>query len=103
MSDLIKRQDAIDTIVRCSTFTREQLEEIVSKSGLAHYEEGLVDAINAVEDTPSAERTARAIPLKSRSETMIGWDCVCGICGTYTNSEMNYCFKCGAKLEWKNE
>ena len=96
MSDFIKRQDAIDAIVRCSMFTREQLEEIVSKSGLAHYEEGLVDAIHAVEDTPSAERTAK---VKHNGDYFYCSECEEGIALTQLGKDC-YCSGCGAKLDW---
>ena len=47
------------------------------------------------------ERTAKVVELDRRSETMIGWEGTCSNCGSYTMHEMNYCFGCGARLEWE--
>ena len=47
-----------------------------------------------------AERTAKVRPLEKRSETSMSWEGKCSNCGAYTIHEMNYCFECGAKLEW---
>lgn len=58
---------------------------------------------NGIRDLPSAEpeRTAKVRPLEKRSETVMGWEGVCTNCGAYTIHEMNYCFECGARLEWE--
>jgi len=53
-----------------------------------------------VEELKANERTAEVRPLEKRSETVMGWEGVCTNCGAYTIHEMNYCFGCGAKLDW---
>ena len=47
------------------------------------------------------ERTAKAKDLDRRSETSMCWEGICTKCGAYTMHEMNYCFHCGARLEWE--
>ena len=47
------------------------------------------------------EQTAKVEDLDRRSETSISWEGICTKCGAYTMHEMNYCFCCGAKLEWE--
>ena len=47
------------------------------------------------------ERTAKVENLPRRSETSLDWDGICSNCGAYTNHDMNYCFECGARLEWE--
>jgi len=47
-----------------------------------------------------AERTAKVQELPRRSETSLDWEGICSNCGAYTNLDMNYCFECGAKLDW---
>ena len=45
--------------------------------------------------TKMVERTAKVRPL------VMGWEGVCTNCGAYTIHEMDYCHKCGARLEWE--
>ena len=47
------------------------------------------------------ERTAKVIDLERRSETSLSWEGICTECGSYTMHDMNYCFHCGARLEWE--
>lgn len=47
------------------------------------------------------ERTAKVEDLDRRSETSLSWEGTCTKCGSYTMRDMNYCFHCGARLEWK--
>ena len=47
------------------------------------------------------ERTAKVKHLERRSETSMSWEGICTNCGSYTMHEMNYCFHCGARLEWE--
>ena len=88
MSDLISRETAIDALKK----------RYNDPSRMAKLEE-LVWAVEAV---PSAEpeRTAKVKDFDGRSETSISWEGICTKCGAYTMHEMNYCFHCGAKLEW---
>ena len=51
-------------------------------------------------NTAMGERTAKAKDLDRRSETSISWEGTCTECGSYTMHDMNYCFHCGARLEW---
>ena len=52
-------------------------------------------------NTAMGERTAKVKDLDRRSETSIGWEGTCTECGSYTMHDMNYCFHCGARLEWE--
>lgn len=56
-----------------------------------------------IDDMPSVEpeRKAKVKELERRSETSIGWEGICTNCGAYTIREMDFCFQCGAKLEWE--
>ena len=47
------------------------------------------------------ERTAKVKDLERRSETSLSWEGICTNCGAYTMHEMDYCFHCGCRLEWK--
>ena len=47
------------------------------------------------------ERTEKVKHLERRSETSLSWEGTCPECGSYTMHEMNYCFYCGARLEWE--
>ena len=47
------------------------------------------------------ERTAKVKDLDRRSETSMSWEGICTKCGSYTMHGMNYCFYCGARLEWE--
>ena len=47
------------------------------------------------------KRMAKVQILPRRSETSMSWEGKCSNCGAYTIHEMNYCFECGARLEWE--
>lgn len=65
-------------------------------TGLYDTEAEVVEAWNKA----MGERTAKVEILPRRSETSLDWEGKCSNCGAYTNLDMNYCFECGAKLDW---
>lgn len=98
MSDFISRQDAIDAIVRLTNFDNV---DVIRYECRRNYEKdngwlgGLKDALNAVEDLPSAEpeRTAK---VKE------GWGlAMCCACEKRVFPYDKYCSHCGARLEWE--
>ena len=56
---------------------------------------------NRMELQTVKERTVKVEDLEKRSETSLSWEGICKNCGSYTMHEMNYCFGCGARLEWE--
>jgi hypothetical protein len=95
MSDLISRQNALDEIHRVYEY------EFPTASG-AFDEFVTVIIPNILQNLSSVdpERTAKVQILPRRSETSMSWEGKCSNCGSYTIHEMNYCFGCGAKLDW---
>ena len=73
MSDLISRQAAIDAIVRCTNCgTEEELRGYVAKHCLDKgWTGGVLDALDAVEDLPSAQPTH-----PTPSNTLGALDCI---------------------------
>lgn len=53
-----------------------------------------------IDEMKANARTAKVQELPRRSETSLDWEGICSNCGAYTNRDMNYCFECGAKLDW---
>lgn len=96
MSDLITRQAALNQIIAIETRIIPYAKARVYVDELKNY------VIKIIEDLPSAEpeRTAKVEKLGKRSETSMSWEGKCSNCGSYTIHEMNYCFECGAKLDW---
>ena len=68
MSDLISRQAAIDAIANCTNCGDEKtLRAYVAKHNLDNeWSGGVLEAINAVEDLPSAQPEQRWIPCSER-------------------------------------
>ena len=62
----------------------------------------LAEKLTKLPSAEPEERTAKVQILPRRSETSMSWEGKCSNCGSYTIHEMNYCFECGAKLEWGN-
>ena len=58
-------------------------------------------AMGSAGKSSTVERTAKVEHLERRSETFMSWEGICTNCGSYTMHEMNYCFHCGARLEWE--
>ena len=56
---------------------------------------------DATDNSLPVEQTAKVKHLERRSETSMSWEGICTNCGSYTIHEMNYCFHCGARLEWE--
>ena len=72
------------------------------------YNEGWNDCVSLIESylekmpvVEPKERTAKVKDLDRRSETSMSWEGICTKCGSYTMHGMNYCFYCGARLEWE--
>ena len=95
MSDLIQRQDAIDTV----------LEFFVEFLGGAFYEDDqkmLVKKMNELPSTELKERTAKVnnqILNNSNPHTVGAWIGICE-CGELVSYSSKYCHMCGAKLDW---
>ena len=94
MSDLIDRQAAIEILSERAESLRGEYGDL---GGACR------GAMRIIETLPSAEpeRTAKVKNLDRRSETFMSWEGICTKCGAYTMHEMNYCFHCGARLEWE--
>lgn len=94
MDDLISRQAAIDAILHCENHDMKHDFE---------FNEGLIVAMNALDELPTAEKKGKWI--KDRLSSTLG-----GSYGVYRCSECessyqdigygwNYCPNCGAKME----
>jgi len=80
--------------------TGDELDILCDTCGIT-FEEGFRNRKDAIEAwNRRDERTAKVQELPRRSETSLDWEGICSNCGAYTNHDMNYCFECGAKLEW---
>ena len=95
MSDLIQRQDAIDTA----------LEFFVEFLGGAFYEDDqkiLIKRMNELPPTEPEERTAKVsnqIFNNSNPYIVGAWIGICE-CGELVSYSSKYCHMCGAKLDW---
>lgn len=93
MSDLIKREDAINSIYK--------LKKTVIKQDILAYCDGIFDALEIVQDLPSADRP--------QGEWIEVDDyfirCKCSICGWESHKYeddvygMPYCPNCGARMK----
>lgn len=101
MDDLIKRQDAINAIVKQTIYTADIIKSrckarLVDANGWLG---GLKDAIEAVEDVP--QKTGKWIK-KIIPSTLGYYECECSECGhIWQYREVlnwNYCPNCGAKM-----
>ena len=106
MSDLIRRQDALDAI--------QKRADIVNSVYSAFWE-GLIIAYSLVQEIPSAEPerkcakdarcTERAAKILNRSEGFYSAHgvCICGHCeqcGNAVCDDFHFCPYCGTKLDW---
>ena len=99
MDDLIRRSDAIEAIVNLHvSHDREEIFKAYAKnphSMTTDFEGTLIDAINAVEALPSADR-----PQGEWISNHDGY-WICSECGlrVLIYAKGNYCPNCGAKMK----
>jgi predicted RNA-binding Zn-ribbon protein involved in translation (DUF1610 family) len=104
MSDLIKRSDAINSIYK--------LKKTVIKHDVLSYHDGLFDALEIVQNLPSADRP-RGEWIEHKGRTIVGdnnfidffpTEYECSNCGLrqatyFINSKLpNFCPNCGADM-----
>ena len=107
MDDLISRQQAIEAVVGCTNCgTEDVLRAYVTKHSLENgWTGGIVDALDAIEQLPSAQpvhKTGRWIEMSSTNHTY-----KCSVCGRLlvnitdgkNNAAKNYPYcHCGADM-----
>lgn len=97
MSDLIKRQDAINAISTWDKFGIDERNRVVRwHEGLEPYVK-LRDVVWAIEKLPSAQRNGHWI-LHQDSRT---WEC--SECHKYQVIWSNYCMHCGADMRGEDD
>ncbi len=104
--DLINRQDALDAIVNCTNCGDEKtLRAYVAKHNLDNgWTGGILEAIDAIEDLPSAQ------PEKETPKRVLwsGWKGMrdtrykCPNCKKPVRNTDIYCHRCGQKLMFPN-
>ena len=82
MGDLISRQQAIEAVVGCTNCgTEDVLRAYVTKHSLENgWTGGIVDALDAIEQLPSAQPEQRWIPCSERLPDKMG-DYLVTLCG----------------------
>ena len=116
MSDFISRQAAIEALdFKTVHMMGVSNDEKNITNPFAQYNKGLEDGIKAIRGLPSAEpegKTKIEMNWATYFDNMgtavihIPYSYKCGNCGcqlqrTYDGIDINYCPKCGYKLEWK--
>ena len=108
MSDFIDRKKVVQKLrehrrIFCPDGYHIYGFSILSKDEKARVDEidNCIATIINLPSTEPKERTAKVKDLDRRSETSMSWEGICTKCGAYTMHEMNYCFHCGARLEWE--
>ena len=96
MDDLISRQAAIEAILHCENHDMEHDYE---------FNEGLIAAMNAVEELPTAEKRGK---WKERKPPEGSWGYgsvfTCSECGEEVDCvSENFCPNCGARMEKNDE
>lgn len=96
-NDIIYREDAINSIYK--------LKKTVIKHKDLSYHDGLFDALEAVQDLPSADRPQgkwifKTIFPNDKSEFPMGY-LVCSVCSSHhsNSTPCNYCDNCGARMK----
>ena len=107
MSDLISRQDAIETLKGFD------VEIIPYEHGKMYVQETLNAIYHRINNIPSAEseRTAKVIEHKYFIGTALnivgapkfGYEYLCGKCKKKVIGGDEYCSHCGCRLEWNHE
>ena len=101
----------------CGGEAKIKCGEIVNRYNTAVYRHYHVECMSCGVDTRNfdtddeaieawnrrTDRTAKVQELPRRSETSLDWEGKCSNCGAYTIHDMNYCFECGAKLDWSDD
>lgn len=95
MSDLIRREDAIDAICKLP----------VKVDNLGYTWMIANDVLNQIDDIPSAEpeRTAKVTLLTPDSKGYWSTNGRCQGCGFLLERKHVYCPNCGVRLEWDYE
>lgn len=105
MSDLIKRSDAVAAIANLHvSHDREEIFKAYAKnphSMTTDFEGTLIDAINAVEALPSADRPHGEWEMQEDIDGLYG---ICSICGhdadfSHYYKAYKFCPNCGARMK----